>query len=208
MTYVLIHGAASDSWSWHLTAAELRARGHEVITPDLPCEDDSAGLGEYADVVIDTIGDRTDLVVVAHSFGGFTAPLVCDRIPVDRLVLVTAMIPAPGEPPGAWWGNTGWKQPPDDTDPFCHDLPRSAAEPGRRGQEKRARPVRDPFRGSVAARRLAAGTYFVPAVPGRPFPPCRVHARPGAGPPGNGSRRDRRRPSGGAQPSRRTRGPG
>jgi hypothetical protein len=42
---------------------------------DLPCDDDSAGLSEYADTVVHAIGDRRDLVLVAQSFGGFTAPL-------------------------------------------------------------------------------------------------------------------------------------
>ena len=57
-TYVLIHGAGSDSWYWHLVAPELRAMGHDVVAPDLPCDDDSAGLAEYADTVVDAIGDR------------------------------------------------------------------------------------------------------------------------------------------------------
>jgi len=109
-TYVLIHGAASDSWYWHLVVAELRAQGHDVVAPDLPSDDDSAGLREYADVVVDAIGDRRDLIVVAQSMGGFTAPLVCDRVPVSRLILVAAMVPSPGEPPGDWWANTGWEQ--------------------------------------------------------------------------------------------------
>ena len=69
-TYVLIHGAGDVGWYWHLVEAELRARGHDVVAPDLPCEDDSAGLPEYADAVIEAIGDRTDLVVVAQSVGG------------------------------------------------------------------------------------------------------------------------------------------
>ena len=77
------------------------------VPVDLPCEDDSAGLAEYADAALDAIGDRTDLVIVAHSFGGFTAPLVCERAPVDLLVLVQAMVPAPGEAPGEWWADTG-----------------------------------------------------------------------------------------------------
>lgn len=109
-TYVLIHGAGSDSWYWHLVAPELRARGHEVVAPDLPSDDDSAGLQEYADVVVDAIGDRTDLVVVGQSLGGFTAPLVCARRPASLLILVAAMIPRPGETPGGWWANTGWEQ--------------------------------------------------------------------------------------------------
>jgi pimeloyl-ACP methyl ester carboxylesterase len=105
-TSVLIHGAGDVGWYWHLVEAELRRRGHDVVAPDLPCDDDSAGLPEYAEAVVDAIGDRTDLVVVAHSFGGFTAPLVCDRVAVKLLVLVAPMIPAPGESPNDYWTNT------------------------------------------------------------------------------------------------------
>jgi pimeloyl-ACP methyl ester carboxylesterase len=108
-TFVLIHGAADTAWYWHLVEPELRARGHDVVTMDLPCDDDSAGLAEYADTVVDAIGDRKDLVVVAQSFGGFTAPLVCKRVPVDLLVLVTAMIPRPGEAPNDFWTNTAYQ---------------------------------------------------------------------------------------------------
>jgi pimeloyl-ACP methyl ester carboxylesterase len=46
-TYVLIHGASSDSWYWHLVAPVLRKLGHAVVAPDLPCDDDAAGLAEY-----------------------------------------------------------------------------------------------------------------------------------------------------------------
>jgi pimeloyl-ACP methyl ester carboxylesterase len=108
--YVLIHGAGSDSWYWHLVAPELRALGHDVVAPDLPCDDDAAGLPEYADAVVDAVGGRSDVVVVAQSLAGFTAPLVCERVPVDLLVLLAAMVPSPGEPPGAWWANTGHAQ--------------------------------------------------------------------------------------------------
>ncbi len=82
-TYVLVHGAGNDAWYWHLVEPELRAAGHDVVAPDLPCDDDRAGFAEYADVVVDAIGDRRDLVVVAQSLGGFTAPLVGERRPVD-----------------------------------------------------------------------------------------------------------------------------
>ena len=109
-TYVLIPGAGSDSWYWHLVIPPLEARGHDVIAPDLPCDDDSAGLAEYTDAVVNAIGDRTDVVVVAQSMGGFTAPLVCDRVAVKLMILVAAMVPRPGESPGDWWGNTGWEQ--------------------------------------------------------------------------------------------------
>jgi len=107
-TYVLIHGAAVDSWYWGPLAAELSDRGHDVIAPDLPCDDESAGLAEYMDTVLKAIGERTDLVVVAHSFGGFTGPLVCDRVSADLLVMLQAQVPRPGESPGQWWDNTGY----------------------------------------------------------------------------------------------------
>jgi hypothetical protein len=37
----------------------------------------------------------------------FTAPLLCDRADVGRLILVAPMIPAPGESPGEWWTGSG-----------------------------------------------------------------------------------------------------
>jgi pimeloyl-ACP methyl ester carboxylesterase len=104
-TFALIHGGGDVGWYWHLVARELGRRGHDVVAPDLPCDDDSAGLPEYVDTVVDAIGDGHDLVVVAQSYGGFTAPLVADRLQVDALVLVAGMIPAPGEAPADWWDN-------------------------------------------------------------------------------------------------------
>ncbi len=106
-TFALIPGAGSDSWFWHLVVPELEARGHAVVTMDLPSDDDAAGFEEYADVVVDAIGDRTDVVLVAQSMGAFTALLVCERIPVRLLVLVNAMTPTPGETGGEWWASTG-----------------------------------------------------------------------------------------------------
>ena len=36
-----------------------------------------------------------------------TAVMACGRVSVDRLILVNAMVPAPGETPGEWWAATG-----------------------------------------------------------------------------------------------------
>ena len=106
-TFVLIPGAGGESWYWHLVARELRAGGHEVLTPDLPAGDDAAGLGEYADAAAAPIGDRTDVVVVSQSMGAFVAPMLCDRVDLRQLILVAPMIPAPGESPGEWWTSSG-----------------------------------------------------------------------------------------------------
>lgn len=109
-TFVLIPGAGGAAWYWHLVVARLQGAGHEALAIDLPGDDDDAGLPEYTDQVVDAIGDRDDVVLVAQSLGGFTAPLVAARVTVRALVLVNAMVPLPGETPGAWWGDTGWRR--------------------------------------------------------------------------------------------------
>jgi pimeloyl-ACP methyl ester carboxylesterase len=149
-TYVLIHGAGDGGWYWHLVAAELRSRGHEVLAPDLPADDDAATLTDYADAVVADVGRRRDLVVVGQSFGGFTAPLVADRLPTRVLVLVAGMIPAPGEAPDAWWANTGYRRAVEEqakrdggltgnADPyvsFFHDVPRELADEAMRRERE------------------------------------------------------------------------
>lgn len=105
--YVLIPGAGGAAWYWHRVVTELRARGHEAVAVDLDGPDEAAGLPEYTEAVVAAIGGRDDAVVVAQSMGGFTAPMVCARVPVARLVFVNAMVPLPGETPGQWWGDTG-----------------------------------------------------------------------------------------------------
>lgn len=150
-TYVLIHGAGSTKWDWHLVAPELRKRGHDVVAMDLPSDDESAGLSDYVDTVLEAIDGRTDLVVVAHSLGGLTAPLVCQRVPVESMVLVAAMVPAPGETGIEWWANTGWREAAkgheddDEMTTFFHDVPADLArEALARGRNQTYAVMRDP----------------------------------------------------------------
>ena len=139
-TFVLIHGAGDSGWYWNLVAAELGARGHDVVAPDLPADDDTAGLGTYADAAADAIGEHSGLVVVGQSFGAFTAPLICDRLPAELLVFVAGMIPSPGERPDDWWSETGHDREPrersvDDIATYYHDVsPELASEAMRRGR--------------------------------------------------------------------------
>src|SRR5262245_48738836 len=109
-TYALIHGAGDVGWYWHLVEAELRKRGQDVVVMDLPVDDDAAGLREYANVVVDAVGRRRRVIVVAQSFGGYVAPLVCERVEAALLVLVAGMIPAPGESAEQMFVNTGYKR--------------------------------------------------------------------------------------------------
>ncbi len=141
VTFVLIPGAGGSAWYWHLVEQRLRRRGCDSIAVALPAGDDSAGLAEYTAAVVRAVDDHKPrrLVLVAQSLGGFTAPLVCEQIPVSLLVMVNAMIPKPGETPGQWWNNTGYPEakqarnlrdgrradaPFDPLFEFFHDVPR------------------------------------------------------------------------------------
>jgi pimeloyl-ACP methyl ester carboxylesterase len=142
-TFALIPGAGGVAWYWHRVAALLEAAGHGAIAVDLPGDDPAAGLPEYADLVAAAVGERRDMVVVAQSLGGFTAPLVAERIAPRALVLVNAMVPAPGEMPRDWGRNTGSEAArraaarergdPDEIDLetcFLHDVPREVLASG------------------------------------------------------------------------------
>ncbi|GIH97714.1 alpha/beta hydrolase [Planobispora siamensis] len=154
-TFVLIHGGGDSGWSWHLLEAGLRSRGHHTLAPDLPSDNVYAGLDDYADAVVKAVGDRRDLVVVGHSYGAFTAPLVADRLPVEVLVLLAGMIPAPGERPDDWWQTTGCVQArqeaglsgiDDPFESFYHDVPRELAEEAlRRERDESPRAGREPW---------------------------------------------------------------
>ncbi|MBE3206582.1 alpha/beta fold hydrolase [Parafrankia sp. CH37] len=98
-TFALIPGAGGAGIYWHRVVPLLRAAGHEVVAVDLPGGDPGAALPEYAAVVEAAIGatveGRPDVVLVAQSLGGFTAPLVAELVPVRAIVFVNAMIPVP-----------------------------------------------------------------------------------------------------------------
>lgn len=149
-TYALIHGGGDSAFYWHLLEPELRARGQETISMDLPCEDDSAGFAEYADAVVAALGERerSDLILVAQSLGGFTAPLVCDRVPVALMVLVAGMVPAPSERGDDWPANAGYPGPEGESEMeiFYADVPeRVAREAMERGCRQSDAPGEEPW---------------------------------------------------------------
>ena len=141
-TFALIHGAGDVGWYWHLVEAELRARGHGAVAPDLPADDDSLGLGRLR-----RRGGRGHRRSQRPGRGRpvlrrvYRTPGRAPAAP-DALVLVAGMIPFPREPPGDWWENTGYSDAvreqaardgglTGNQDPyvsFYHDVPRSLAE--------------------------------------------------------------------------------
>jgi pimeloyl-ACP methyl ester carboxylesterase len=146
-TFVLIPGAGGAAWYWHRVAPLL----DNAIAVDLPADDESAGLTEYGDLVVEAANGATDVVLVAQSRGAFTALPACARLPVSRLVLLNAMIPQPGETAGAWWKNTGsedarlaaaraggWTEEIDLDVYFLHDVDPEVAASGEKHQRNEA----------------------------------------------------------------------
>jgi pimeloyl-ACP methyl ester carboxylesterase len=108
-TYVLIPGAGGTAFYWSRVAPILADAGHRVAALDLP-NWPGATLADQADAIVAAGVDADQVVLVAQSMGGFSAPLACDRLPISHLFLLNAMIPMPGETPGQWWDNTGQSQ--------------------------------------------------------------------------------------------------
>jgi pimeloyl-ACP methyl ester carboxylesterase len=90
--FTLIHGSGQNASSWRDVAKELRDRGHEVSTPDLPKNEPSWNLQKYAAFINDRLTQERPRVVVAHSFSGVFLPLLTD---VDLLIFLAAVLPEP-----------------------------------------------------------------------------------------------------------------
>jgi pimeloyl-ACP methyl ester carboxylesterase len=86
--FVFVHGAWHGGWCWARLSLELERRGHETWAPDLPCEEIGLTVRDYATVV----GPQPDAVVVGHSMGGMTIPLITARV----TVFLAALIPVDG----------------------------------------------------------------------------------------------------------------
>jgi pimeloyl-ACP methyl ester carboxylesterase len=96
-TFGLIHGACGGAWCWEYLIAELAGRGHDAVAVDMPIGDATAGAREYAQTLVDALAEvDDDVIVVGHSLGGLTAPVVPAMRPVAHLVLLGAVVPTPG----------------------------------------------------------------------------------------------------------------
>ena len=103
---VLVHGSWYGAWCWARVAELLRAKGHRVVTPDLPAHGADqtpaaqATLASYVDRVaraIDESGGKA--VVVGHSMAGVVLSELGERHPekVEKLVYLAAYLLADGE---------------------------------------------------------------------------------------------------------------
>jgi hypothetical protein len=110
-TIVLIPGADGRGWYWHRVVSLLRDLDHLALPVGLPLADPTASLAALARVVVAAISSAPcvpggALLIVGQSLAGFIAPLVCEQIRTDLLVLLNPMVPRPDESAGQWWSAT------------------------------------------------------------------------------------------------------
>lgn len=104
-TIVIIHGAWSSASDWKHVAEDLVAAGNHVISINLPGHgsDNTAitgiSLKLYTDEVKKAIGDKQNVVLVAHSFGGIVGSQVAEQIApqIKKIIYIAAYVPKNGE---------------------------------------------------------------------------------------------------------------
>ena len=93
------------AWSWHPVARELRDNGHDVVAltmPGLSYGSSPAGLGlaDAVDYVVGQVEERDlkDVVLVAHSWGGYPVTGAAHRLAgrIAKVVYYNAVVPAAG----------------------------------------------------------------------------------------------------------------
>lgn len=100
--FVLVHGACHGAWCWDDVARRLEARGHRVVTLDLPghgrraAEARRASVAAYARAVAEAMAREgvSRGIVVGHSMGGIVIPKVAELAParVAHLVFLAAVV--------------------------------------------------------------------------------------------------------------------
>jgi pimeloyl-ACP methyl ester carboxylesterase len=96
-TFALVHGAWHGAWCWERLSPQLEDAGHRVVAVDLPARDPTAGLTRYAELTAEVLGDADDVVVVGHSLGAGSIPIVATLRPVRHLVFLCGLLPEPGK---------------------------------------------------------------------------------------------------------------
>lgn len=100
-TFVLIHGAWHDARVWRGVGPMLEARGHQVITPELPgngvdtTPPGQVSLSTYAESVGRVVaGADEPVILVGHSMAGVVISCVAEAMPerVRKLVYLAAFM--------------------------------------------------------------------------------------------------------------------
>ena len=105
-SYLLVHGAWHGAWAWEETQRSLEARGHHVITIDLPGHgSDTTPISEisfrgYVDAVKARLSTKSGQhILVGHSLGGAAVSQAAEEMAqaVEAVVLVSGFVLRPNE---------------------------------------------------------------------------------------------------------------
>jgi pimeloyl-ACP methyl ester carboxylesterase len=105
-TFVIVHGAFQNAQSWAEVSKALKAKGHTVVTVDLPGRNAEGAAAKAVSMVqyVDAVGavvksHKEPVTLVGHSFGGVTISLVGLAMPekIKKLVYVAAYVPQSGD---------------------------------------------------------------------------------------------------------------
>ena len=106
-TFVLVHGAWHGGWCWRDVAVELRAAGHDVVTPTLSGVAERARLAAHTDLSLHVeelagllyFADLREVVLVGHSYGGLVVSGAAARAGgrIARFVYLDAFVPEDGQ---------------------------------------------------------------------------------------------------------------
>lgn len=95
--FCLLHGSWHGAWCFEKLTPHLTSAGHRAHAVELPSDQPGTTCSDYAEQVTREMAELGDeVVLVGHSFGGLTIPLVAARRPVAGLVYLAALIPKPG----------------------------------------------------------------------------------------------------------------
>ena len=104
-TFVLVPGAWLGAWSWYPVAAELAARGADVVALTLSglsygSSPRGLRLSDAVDYIVDEV-ERRDLsgvVLACHSWGGYPATGAAHRLAkrIAKVVYYNAVVPSSG----------------------------------------------------------------------------------------------------------------
>ncbi len=110
-TYLLIHGAWHGGWCWRKVVPLLEARGHRVLTPDLPGQGDdgtataAVTLASYTGRICGIASTQTEPVILAgHSMGGIAITQAAENCPkhIGARVYLCAFLPRDGDSLMTW----------------------------------------------------------------------------------------------------------
>nr|GMD09895.1 salicylic acid-binding protein 2-like [Ipomoea batatas] len=106
--FVLVHGACHGAWSWYKLLGLLRSSGHNVTAVDLAGAGiNPKGVGEVRrqgdyfrplmELMASVPAGRKQVILVAHSLGGFAVSKAMEMFPekISVAVFVTAFMPGP-----------------------------------------------------------------------------------------------------------------